>query len=188
MPDWLTYTGLPSVSGLSPPYDEEAATAAAEAGDDPDEPAQALIPDDAPANGPGLAQHPDEHLPRGRPSDNRDALRVAVDALREQLERERGRADRLERARDAELEATAKAEAQREYERGRVDQADRAQSQLGALLDAAVNARRDVEAALATAKLDLQASGRVTAQLRRTDEARRTCGLPARLWQVLWGR
>jgi uncharacterized membrane protein len=56
-------------------------------------------------------------------SDNRDALRVAVDALREQLERERGRADRLEWARDAELEATANAEAQREYECGRVDQA-----------------------------------------------------------------
>nr|WP_294564040.1 hypothetical protein [uncultured Rhodopila sp.] len=139
MPDWLTCTGLPSVSALSPPYGEEAPTTAAEADNDPDEPAQALVSGDTPAHGPDPAQHPDEHLPRGRPSDNRDALRVAVEALREQLERERGRGDRLERARDAELEATAKA--QREYERGRVDQADRAPSQLGALLDAAVQAR-----------------------------------------------
>jgi hypothetical protein len=188
MPDWLTCTDLPSVSGSPPPYDEEAATDAAEAGYDPDEPAQALIPDDAPAHGPGPVQHPGEHLPRGRASDDRDTLRVAVEALREQLERERGRADRLERARDAELEATAKAEAQREYERGRVDQADRAQSQLGALLDAAVQAKRDAEAALATARSDLQACERVITQLRRGDESRRTRGLPARLWQALWGR
>ena len=173
MSDWLTCTGLPSVS------------AAAEADYDPDELAQALI---APARVPGRPQHLDEHLSSGRPSDNRNVLRVAADALREQLERERGRADRLERGRDAELEATAKAEAEREYERGRVDQADRAQSQLGALLDAAVHARRDAEAALATARLDLQAGERVIAQLRRADEARRACGLPARLWQALWGR
>jgi hypothetical protein len=187
MPDWLTCS-LPSVSALSPPYDEEAATAAAEADYDPDEQVQALIPDDARVDVPGPAQHLDEHPLSGRPPDNRDALRVAVDALREQLERERGRADRLERGRDVELEATAKAEAQREYERGRVDQADRAQSQLGALLDAAVNARRDAEAALVTAKVDLQASERVIAQLRRADEARRARGLSARLWQAWWGR
>jgi len=180
MPDWLT-----SVSALSPSYDEEAATAAAEADYHPDEQVQALIPEDVRVHVPGPL---DEHPLSGRPPDNRDALRVAVDALREQLERERGRADRLERGRDAEMEATAKAEAQREYERGRVDQADRAQSQLGALLDAAVNARRDAEAALATAKVDLQASERAIAQLRRADEARRARGLPARLWQALWGR
>jgi hypothetical protein len=137
---------------------------------------------------PTPAQPPNDHLPGGRPSDNRDALRAAVDALREQLERERGRADRLERVRDAELEATAKAEAEREYERGRVDQADRAQMQLGALLDAAALARRDAEAALATARSDLQACEHVITQLRRGDEARRACGLPARLWQALWGR
>ena len=69
-----------------------------------------------------------------------------------------------------------------------VDQADRAQMQLGALLDAAALARRDAEAALATARSDLQACERVIAQLRRGDEARRACGLPARLWQALWGR
>jgi hypothetical protein len=188
MSDWLTCTGFPRVSALSPPYGEESATAA-EADYDPDELAQALIPGDAPAHVPGSAKHVDEHLPpSGRASNNRDALRIAVDALREQLERERGRADRLERARDAELEATAKAEAEREYERGRVDQADRAQSQIGALLDAAIQAKRDAEAALASAGLDLQAGERVIAQLRRADEARRACGLPARLWQALWGR
>jgi hypothetical protein len=131
MSDWLTCTGLPSVS------------AAAEADYDPDELAQALIPGDALAHEPGPVQHLDEHLPRGRPSDNRDALRVAVDALREQLERERGRADRLERARDAELEATAKAEAQREYERGRVDRAgSRTSERHGSDRDARTEATR----------------------------------------------
>ena len=188
MSDGLTCTGLPSVSALSPPYGEGAPAAAPDADNDPDELVQARIPDDARGHVPDPAQHPNDHLPGGRPSDNRDALRAAVDALREQLERERGRADRLERARDAELEATAKAEAEREYERGRVDQADRAQTQLGALLDAAALARRDAEAALATARSDLQACERVIAQLRRGDEARRACGLPARLWQALWGR
>ena len=187
MADWLTCTGLPRVSALSPPYGEEAPTTAPDADNDPDELVQAQIPDDARGHVPDPAQHPNDHLPGSRPSDNRDALRAAVDALREQLERERGRADRLERARDAELEATAKAEAEREYERGRVDQADRAQMQLGALLDAAALARRDAEAALATARSDLQACERVIAQLRRSDEARRACGLPARLWQALWG-
>ena len=186
MPDWLTSDGSPSFSALSPPYGKEAATAAEVDydPDDPDDPARALAPDDARVSG----RHPDEQPPSGRPSDHRDALRVAVDALREQLERERGRADRLERARDAELEATVKAETEREYERGRVDQADRAQSQIGALLDAALQAKRDAEGALATAKLDLQAGERVIAQLRRAEDARRTCGLPTRLWQALWGR
>ena len=188
MSDWLTCTGLQSVSALSPPHREAVPTAAPEADNDPDELVQAQIPDDARGRVPDPAQHSNDHLPGGRPSDNRDALRAAVDALREQLERERGRADRLERARDAELDATAKAEAEREYERGRVDQADRAQMQLGALLDAAALARRDAEAALATARSDLQACERVIAQLRRGDEARRACGLPARLWQALWGR
>ena len=82
----------------------------------------------------------------------------------------------------------AEAEAEREYERGRVDQADRAQMQLGALLDAAALARRDAEASLATARSGLQACERVIAQLRRGDEARRACGLPARLWQALCGK
>lgn len=104
MSDWLTCNGSPSVSALSPPYGEEAAPAAADA----DDPAQALISDAARARLPGPGWHLDERPPSACPSDNRDALRVAVDALREQLERERGRADRLERARDAELEATAK--------------------------------------------------------------------------------
>ena len=188
MSDWLTCTGSPSLSALSLPYAEEAAAAVAKADDGPDEQAQLPISDDALAHTTSPAQHRDEPLPSGRPSDNRDALRVALEALREQLERERGRADRLERARDAELEATAKAEAEREYERGRVDQADRAQSQIGALLDVAVHARRDAEAALATARLDLQASERVIMQLRRADEAHQAYGLPVRLWQALWGR
>ena len=188
MSDWLTCIGLPGASAVSPPYGDEAATAAAEADHEPDERAQALIPDDAAAHLSDPAQHLDEHLPSSRPSDNRDALRVAVDALREQLERERSRADRLERARDAELQATAKAEAEREYERGRVDQADRAQSRIEALLDAAVHAGHAAEAALATARLELQACERVIAQLRRADEARRDCSLPARLWQALRGK
>ena len=63
-----------------------------------------------------------------------------------------------------------------------MDQADRAQMQLGPLLDAAALARRDAEAALATARSDLQPCERVIAQLRRGDEARRACRLPARLW------
>ena len=164
MPDWLTCS-LPSVSAYRRRVTKRRQSPQRKSDYDPDQQVPALIPDDARVHRPGPAQPLDEHPLSGRPPDNRDALRVAVDALREQLERERGRADRLERGRDVELEATAKAEAQREYERGRVDQADRAQSQLGALLDAAMNARRDAEAALATAKVDLQASERVIAQL-----------------------
>ena len=59
MSDWLTCTGLPGVSAVSPPFGEDAATAAADADYDPDERTQALFPDDdAAGHVPGITQHP----------------------------------------------------------------------------------------------------------------------------------
>jgi hypothetical protein len=150
--------------------------------------ARVLVADDAEPRSLTLVQQPDEPSLHDRSSDMPDTLRVVLDALREQLERERRRADRLERARNAEQEATTKAEVQLEYERGRADQADRAEAQLGRLWETAVQARYEAEATLVMARAAQQAAEDVIAQLRQTEQARRARGLSARLWQALWHR
>lgn len=129
--------------------------AAPSAGDDPQERTQKTVSDDDAED--RFVHHRDQHAVKDDPLEALAVQRIALDALRVQLD----------------------------LERGRVEQADRAAAQLGKLWETAVQARHQAEAALVIARAGQQAAEAMIAQLQGDDEARRARGLLVRLWQVL---
>lgn len=172
---WLTYAQAGERFGIT----AEAARQIAirrrwprrKSNDDPQGRMQVLVPDDAETHPRTPVERPNEHPSDARSSADPDALADAIGTLREQLDRERGRADQAEARAD-------RAEQARETERGRTDAL---RDQVDGLQREIVQLRIDAEIAERGAHETLAKATAEAAALRQADQDRRALGLLARL-------